>query len=187
MCIKYKIQRDNYWYDEFIFQASSYINIYLFNIPYFSNLIVKFFGLLTISSIFWITRFNYFTSSLGLGNSLNLTVLMNAYLNRYAKWCAASNSIIESPKAIILVIIASFIVSYVSRNACIFHCETSVGKYDSYLLRADIMVIWDNNGNTVGINFSALNSTQPSAAFVMIKVFPVLIESYSILISYIKN
>ena len=117
-----------------------------------------------------------------MGNSLNLTVLMKAYLNRYAKWCAASSSIIESPRAMILVIIASFIASCVSRNAWIFHYETSVGKYDSYLLRADIMVIWESSGNTEGINFSALNSTQPSAAFVMMKVFPVFIESYSILI-----
>jgi len=58
----------------------------------FSSLIVKFLTPLQISSNLVITKFNYLTSSFGLGNSLNLTVLIKADVNFWAKWWAASIS-----------------------------------------------------------------------------------------------
>jgi len=51
------------------------------------------------------------------------------------------------------------------------------------LLRADIIVIFSKMGTHDGINFCALNYTQPSAAFVMIKVFPDLVARSSILLA----
>lgn len=81
-----------------------------------------------------------------------------------------------------LVIMASLMISWVSRKACSFHCATSVGKYDSYFVRAEMIVILASSGATFGRKRWALNSTQPSAALVMIKVLPASIESVRILI-----
>jgi hypothetical protein len=49
------------------------------------------------------------------------------------------------------------------------------------LLLADIIVIFSSMGTQEGINFYALNCTQPSAAFVIMKVFPDFVARSSIL------
>lgn len=144
---------------------------------FFSSRIVRFLAELQISSNFYMTRFSCLTNSLGLGNSLNLTVLINAFWNLRARWWAASISIIESPRAIMFVIIALSIFSWVSKKAWSFHLFTSPGKWLSYLPLAEIIVIFSKIGTKEGMNFCALNWTQPSAAFVIIKVFPYLIDS----------
>jgi hypothetical protein len=58
---------------------------------------------------------------------------------------------------------------------------TSLGKCASYLLLAEIIVIFSKIGATEGKNFEALNYTHPSAALVMIKVFPDLTARSKIL------
>ena len=64
---------------------------------------------------------------------------------------------------------------------------TSPGNTDSYLALAEIMVIWSRIGRTLGINFAALNCTHPSAALVMIKVFPYLTAIESISADVLSN
>ena len=129
---------------------------------------VKFLLLLTISSILVITRLSCLTSSFGFGYSRNFTVLIRDLLNRIARWCAASISIYESPSAKIFLMFPFVNSSYVSRKAFYFHLGTSYGKRFSYLARAEIMVIFSSMWKASGRNLLHENSTQPSAAFVMI-------------------
>jgi hypothetical protein len=49
------------------------------------------------------------------------------------------------------------------------------------LVLAEMIVIFFRRGKTLGRNFYALNSTQPSAALVMMKVFPASIDIVKIL------
>ena len=98
---------------------------------FFSSLIVRFLAAVAIDFIFLITKFNYFTNSSGVGETLNLIVLIREFGNLVAKCYAASISMLESPIATMLVMVLMSKSFTISRKDLSFHSCESPGNYFS--------------------------------------------------------
>lgn len=119
-------------------------------------------------------------SSWGLGDCLNLTVLMKALENLDPRMWAASISNMLSPSAIKFVILSSSISLRVSKKASTFHFQQFFGYITSYLVRADIIsTSLFSSQKTLGRNLFAESYTHPSAALVTIQVFPSFFAFYN--------
>jgi hypothetical protein len=93
-----KAQKIDNFSDTFIYSKIPHLVAFLY------NLIVRFFGVLMISSSFLSKSSCCLISSSILGFSLNLTVFNKLFSNEDAKICPASISTVESPIQIMLVI-----------------------------------------------------------------------------------
>ena len=133
-----------------------------------------------MESSFLITNVICLTSSSGEGFSLNFTVLIKARGNFVARCWPASISIFDSPKQIKFVTAPSSNSFIVDRKAWIFHWWESPGKTCSYVLLAEMTLIFFILSATDGIYQVVENSTHPSAAFVIMNTYPCCIAKSKI-------
>ncbi len=144
---------------------------------YRANFIARFFGAEYISGSFRRSVSICLTISSGPGASRNFTVFSRACGNILpamcdtsyaARLCAAMASRSESLTAIMFVRISGEADFFVSRKAWNFHCSTLQGNSSPYADLAEMTRTFSSIGNTSGMYFFVVCSTQPSIAFVII-------------------